>query len=113
MDKTNMIDVIQALAIQILFYASIASIVADGAKKAIKIVLNMKEEQKLNRFISLGLILVFGISSSFLLQSELIVNTAVGLAFGLIIALSTLVVYKSVLKGLLTVIPALFKKIAG
>jgi len=98
---------------QMVTYAAIASVVIYGIKNAIKAIKKMKQEDKLPPVVGIALMGVFGIAFSFILQSPIIVNIAVRLFFGIVIAAVGFASYGAVISSLLKLIPSVMKKFFG
>lgn len=112
-DAESMTPIVNALSVQIATYGSYVTIAVAAIKKVIKIILKMKPEEKLNRFVPLSLIGVFGIAAGFILKSPLVTGTVLSIVFGFLIALFAVISYDSVVNALLKLIPGLVKRFFG
>ena len=111
-EMIEMTSILYNLCAQIAIFAVLSSILVDGAKKAIRIPMKLKPEEKLKWIIPWGLTFLFGILCSFILKSEIITNIGIRISLGVSISLTSFVVYKSAVQGLLTLVPLIFQIIS-
>ena len=104
-----MIELLYQVGILIL----INSVTVQGVKVSIRRLINMPDDQKLNRFVILPIIIAFGIVSGFLIKSEFVDALWKVIIFGVFISAWTIVIYKSLVRTLLNIIPKLENKLLG
>jgi hypothetical protein len=105
---------VSALGYQILMYAIYTCIVSDGIKLAVKQIIGKSKEEKLNKWVTISLVLVIGILFGQLLQGPMVEGMWKKISFGFVISTTAFTSYDSVVSGLLKLIPKimdrLFKK---
>jgi hypothetical protein len=111
--KAELMETFSGLIKQVVFYSIVCSIISEGIKKTIKVIMNKGQEESINRFIGLGLIYTLGVSSGFLLESEVISNVFMKIFLGITIATTGVVCYDSIIKSILEIVPKITNKLLG
>lgn len=106
-------EVVKNLIVQITFFSAVCSVMTFGIKATIKAVMKKNDEEKLNRFIGLGLIYALGMMFGFVIKNEYITNVLYKIVFGFSIGTMAVASYQSVVKSLLNLVPKVMEKLLG
>jgi len=99
------------LLVSVLGFSVVVSCVSAGIKKTIKVIMNKADDDKLNKWIGLGLVYGFGILGGFLLKNEYIVAIWEKIVYGVFIGSITVLLYESAIKHVKNLIPSVFGKL--
>ena len=98
---------------QLLFYSVLTSYAVYGIKATIKDILNRKPYEKLSKFLLYQIIYGFGIAFGFMIKHQYADVVYSKIIFGLIIGCMSIVIYRSIIKSTLSLLPNISKKFFG